>query len=120
MKNYCCDHGIKCQFTQAQTTQQNKVSEKKNKIIMDIARSMLLKNNALKSLWSEVVNTANYLVNRLPTQVNQRMILLQIFIGRKQNLHHLRIFGCKAHVHVPWENRTKFGSKIHYISFNWL
>lgn len=63
----------------------------------------MLKNNAPKSLWSEVVNTANYLVNKLPTQVNQRMTPLQVFIGKKPNLRHLRIFGCKAHVHVPWK-----------------
>jgi hypothetical protein len=37
---------------------------------MDITRSMLLKSNAPKSSWSEAINTTNYLVNRLPTQVN--------------------------------------------------
>lgn len=78
---------------------------------MDIARSMLLKSNAPKSLWNEVVNTTNYLVNRLPTQVNQRMTPLQVFIGRKPILRHLHIFGCKAHVHVQWENRTKLEAK---------
>jgi hypothetical protein len=104
LRNYCCDHGIKHQFTQAWTPQQNEILERKNKIIMDIARSMLFKNNAPKSLWSEAINTTNYLVNRLPTQVNQGMILLQVFTSRKPNLHHLHIFDCKVHVHVPWEN----------------
>jgi hypothetical protein len=65
---------------------------------------MLLKNNAPKSLWSEAVPTTNYRVNRFLTQVNQRMTALQVFIGRKPNLCHLRIVGCKVHVHVPWEN----------------
>jgi transposase InsO family protein len=41
LRNLCCDHGIKHQFTPAWTPQQNEILERKNKIIVDIARSML-------------------------------------------------------------------------------
>jgi hypothetical protein len=65
------------------------------------AKNMLLKGNAPKSSWNEAISTANYLVNRLPIQLNQGMIPLQVFTSRKPNLRHLHIFGYKVHVHVP-------------------
>jgi hypothetical protein len=71
---------------------------------MDKARSMLLKSNAPKSLWSEAVNITNYLVNKLPIQTNQGMITLQVFTIKKPNLCHFCIFGCEVHVHAPHDN----------------
>jgi len=71
---------------------------------MDKVKSMLLKSNAPKSLWNEVVNTTNYLLNKLPTQANQEMTPLQVFTIKKPNLCHFCIFGCEAHVHAPREN----------------
>jgi len=78
---------------------------------MDKVKSMLLKINALKSLWNEAVNNANYLVNKLPTQTNQGMITLQVFTIRKPNLCHFCIFGFETHVHAPHENQTKLEAK---------
>jgi hypothetical protein len=62
-------------------------------------------------LWIEVINITNYLVKKLPTQMNQGMTPLQVFNGRKPHLRHFCIFGCEAHVHVPHENQTKLETK---------
>jgi hypothetical protein len=73
---------------------------------MNKVKSMLLKNNAPKSLWNEVVNTTNYLVNKLPTQANQGMTPLQVFTIKKPNLCHFCIFNlvvklmCMHHVKI--------------------
>ena len=67
--HYCEDNGIRRQLTQARTPQQNGVVERRNRTLLDKARSMA--SCGLPSfLWTEVVNTANYLINRGPTKAN--------------------------------------------------
>lgn len=39
--HYCEEHGIKRQFSIPKTPQQNGVAERKNKIVMEMARTML-------------------------------------------------------------------------------
>ncbi|KAA3472441.1 Cysteine-rich RLK (RECEPTOR-like protein kinase) 8 [Gossypium australe] len=64
----CTDAGIKHQLTNVYTPQQNGASEKRNKSLMEMARCLLFEKNMPKTLWAEVVNTAVYLQNRLPTK----------------------------------------------------
>ncbi|KAL3681665.1 hypothetical protein R1sor_024621 [Riccia sorocarpa] len=67
---YCAKYGIQRQLSIAYTPQQNGVSERKNRTILDRARSMVAGKNLPAFLWAEVVNTANYLINRSPTKAN--------------------------------------------------
>ncbi|RVX01546.1 Pleiotropic drug resistance protein 3 [Vitis vinifera] len=48
--------------------QQNGVSERKNRTVMEMARCMLFEKKLPKLLWAEAVNTSIYLLNRLPTK----------------------------------------------------
>ncbi|GKV19034.1 hypothetical protein SLEP1_g29334 [Rubroshorea leprosula] len=50
------------------TPQQNGVSERKNRTVMEMARSMLFEKNLPKKFWAEAVHTAVYLLNGLPTR----------------------------------------------------
>ncbi|XP_022849751.1 uncharacterized protein LOC111371808 [Olea europaea var. sylvestris] len=61
-------NGIKRQLTVSRTPQQNGVAERKNRTIVEMARSML-KGKGLPNLyWAEAVNTAVYILNRSPTK----------------------------------------------------
>jgi len=64
----CVDTGIEHQFTTVYTPQQNSVSERKNRTIMEMARCMLYEKKLPKQLLTEAINTATYLLNRLPTR----------------------------------------------------
>ena len=55
-ENYCNKHGIYHKFSDSRTSQQNRVVETKNRIIQEMARTMLNENNLLKYFWAEVVN----------------------------------------------------------------
>ena len=68
-------YGIKRQFTIPYTPQQNGVAEKKNKIIMEMARCML--GNLPSFLWREVVNTIIYTLNRCPTKAIEGKTLFE-------------------------------------------
>jgi hypothetical protein len=49
-------NGIKRQLTTADKPQQNKVTERKNRKIMNLVRNMLSKKHIPRELWPEAVN----------------------------------------------------------------
>ena len=78
---------------------------------MEKMRSMLIGSKAPGYLWSEAVNTANYLVNRGPTRANQGVTPEERYSGKIPKVDHLRTWGCVAYVHVPKSDRNKLDSK---------
>ena len=69
---FCEEAGIEHQLTAPYTPQQNGVSERKNRSIMEMTRCMLHEKELPKKLWAEAANTAVFLLNRLPTRVLQK------------------------------------------------
>lgn len=61
------NEGIKRQLTTAYTPQQNGVSERKNRTIMNMVRCLLAGRNVPKTFWPEAVKWATYVLNRNPT-----------------------------------------------------
>ncbi|GJZ69534.1 putative ribonuclease H-like domain-containing protein [Tanacetum coccineum] len=56
--------GIKREFSVARTPQQNGVAERKNKTLIEAARTMLVDSKLPTTFWAEAVNTACYVLNR--------------------------------------------------------
>ena len=54
--SFCETHGIKRQLTTAYTPQQNGVCERKNRTILSMVRSLLIRRCIPKSFWPEAVN----------------------------------------------------------------
>ena len=65
---FCRENGIHKQFTARYTPQQNGVAERKNRTIMDMARSMLKEKHLPNDYWADVVHCAMYILNRCPTK----------------------------------------------------
>ena len=59
------EEGIKHEFSSPYTPQQNGVVERKNRTLMDMARTMLEKYKTSDQFWVEAINTACYSINRL-------------------------------------------------------
>jgi hypothetical protein len=83
------------------TPQENVLSEKMNKTIMERARSMRL------HAWQEVVDSGVYLINRGPSSSLDGGILEESWACKKVNYSFLKTFGCETYVHIDRENRTK-------------
>jgi transposase InsO family protein len=60
---FCKDEGIQQQFTVSYTPQQNGVSERKNRTLVEAARAMLLTVVLPKSYWEEAIATTCYVQN---------------------------------------------------------
>lgn len=67
MKDYFEQRGIQYECTIRYSPQQNGVSERLNRTILDKARCILLNCNLGKIFWSDAVQVAVYLINRSPT-----------------------------------------------------
>ena len=102
---YCREKGIQREFTIPHSPQQNGVSERMNRTILDLARSMLHHANLGHEFWAEAVATAVYIRNRSPTSKLKDKTPFESWFEKKPTVNHLRVFGCKAMVHVPSEKQ---------------
>ena len=64
-EDYCTEFGIDHNFFATRTPQQNGVIERKNQTLEEMARTMLCEGNLPKYFWTEAVNTACYILNRI-------------------------------------------------------
>ena len=64
-----------------------------------------------KQFWGEAAQTASYLINLSPSVPLDGDVPERVWSGKDVSYSHLRVFGCKAFVHVPKEQRTKLDDK---------
>ncbi|KAL0641881.1 hypothetical protein Bca4012_102535 [Brassica carinata] len=110
-KNHLAQHGILHQTSCPYTPQQNGVAERKNRHLMEVARSMMFQMSVPKRFWSDAVITACYLINRIPTRILEDKAPFEVLNNNKPVLDHLRVFGCISYVLVPGEIRNKLQAK---------
>ena len=115
------EHGIKHETSIARTPEQNGVSERENRTVVESARSMLLTSRLPKNMWVEAVGCAIYLLNRVPCRATPDATPFERFFNRKPDVSHLKVFGCDAYLHIPKEERSKFDSKslkCHFVGYS--
>jgi hypothetical protein len=108
---FCQEAGIVHQLTVPYSPQQNGVSERKNRTVMEMTRCILFEKKLPKFLWAEAVNTSVYLLNRLPTKFVQDRTPLEAWSGVKPTVKHLKVFGSLCYFHVPSVRRGKLDER---------
>jgi len=119
--SFCKKHGIKTELTVRRTPQQNGVAKRKNRTIVEMARSMLQSKNLPKYFWVEAINTTVYILNRSSTKAVPNQTPYEAWFKRKPKVEHFRIFGCIAYAHILKENREKLdekGEKCIFIGYS--
>ncbi|TYK29919.1 Retrovirus-related Pol polyprotein from transposon TNT 1-94 [Cucumis melo var. makuwa] len=99
--------GIKHQLTAPYTPQQNGVSERRNRYIMEMTRCILHEKSLPKKFWAEAANTTVFFQNRLPTKAVKEKTPFKAWYGYKPSLKFLKVFGCLCFTHVPQSKRDK-------------
>ncbi|GAQ93102.1 hypothetical protein KFL_012990020 [Klebsormidium nitens] len=105
--------------TAGHSPEQNGSAERLNRTLEERARALLedagLGGEARALLedaglggeyWAEAMVTANYTRNRVPSSVHGKTPY-EMFYGERPDLSHMRVFGARAYIHVPKENRKK-------------
>jgi hypothetical protein len=97
-EKYCSKHGIDHNFSAPRTPQQNGVVERKNRVLEELARTMINGASLPKYFWAEAISTACYVLNRAIIRPILDKTPYEILRGRKPNISHLHIFGCKCFI----------------------
>jgi transposase InsO family protein len=95
---FCSENGIKRHFSVARTPQQNKVVERKNKAIHEMARTMLMDSKLTHVFWVKSVHTIVHIQNRGMLINNSDKTPYELWKGRPMNVKHFRVFGSKCYI----------------------
>ncbi|GJW47252.1 putative ribonuclease H-like domain-containing protein [Tanacetum coccineum] len=111
MNEFCKSKGIKREFSNARTPQQNGVAERKNRTLIEAARTMLADSLLLVTFWVETVNTACYVLNRALVTKPQNKTPYELVLGRTPSISFLRPFGCPVTILNTLDSLGKFEGK---------
>ncbi|GJT36344.1 putative ribonuclease H-like domain-containing protein [Tanacetum coccineum] len=111
MDELCSKKGIKREFSNARTLQQNGVAERRNRTLIEAARTMLANAKLPITFWVEVVSTACYVQNRVLVNKSQNKTPYELVNGRSPAIGFLRPFGCHVMILNTLDHLGKFDAK---------
>jgi len=115
---YLKEKGIRHELTVPHSPQQNGVSERMNRTLVESARSMIAHAGLSNIFWAEAISAAAYVRNRLPTvALKERETPYERWYGRKPDVSYFRVFGCMAYAYVPDCERQKLDTKSKKMRF---
>jgi hypothetical protein len=86
--------------------------ERKNRTILDMARTMLEEYKRLNRFWVEAINTAFYFINRLYLYRILKKTSYELLAGKKPNVSYFRAFGRKFFILIKRGRSSKFALKV--------
>ncbi|KAJ0888369.1 putative RNA-directed DNA polymerase [Helianthus annuus] len=119
LDTFCVDKGIDRQFSAPRTPQQNGVAERRNRTLIEAARTMLADSKLPSFFWAEAVSTACYVQNHALVNKRHMKTPYEILEGRKPSVSHFRIFGCPC-VLLLMDSNGKFevkGDECYFIGY---
>ncbi|GKB14438.1 zinc finger BED domain-containing protein RICESLEEPER 2-like protein, partial [Tanacetum coccineum] len=111
MDDFCREKGIKREYSVARTPQQNGVAERRNRTLIEAARTMLDDSKLPTTFWAEAVSTACYVQNRVLVVKPHNKTPYELFRGFKPALSFMRPFGCHVTILNTLDSLGKFDGK---------
>ncbi|GKE27168.1 retrotransposon protein, putative, ty1-copia subclass [Tanacetum coccineum] len=94
-KDYLKANGIVQQLTPPYTPQHNGVSERRNRTLLDMVRSMMNLTTLPLSFWDYALESATRILNMVPTKKVDKTPY-ELWYGKVPNLSYLKVWGCEA------------------------
>nr|GEU94035.1 putative ribonuclease H-like domain-containing protein [Tanacetum cinerariifolium] len=111
MHELCTKKGIRREFSNARTPQQNGVAERRNRTLIEAARTMLADAKLPVTFLAEAVNAACYVQNRVLVNKSQNKTPYELFNSRTPTIGFLRPFGCHVMILNTLDHLGKFDAK---------
>ena len=109
--------GIVPQWTPPGTPQWNRVSERRNRTLLDMVRSMMSQADLPISFWGYALETAAFTLNRVPTKSVEK-IPYEMWTGKCPALSFLKVWGCEAYVkHLMSDKLTPKSDKCFFVGY---
>jgi transposase InsO family protein len=93
VEDFLDEEGIKNEFSAPDTPQQNGMAERKNRTLIEMARTMLDEYKTSYRFWAEAINTACHATNHLYLHKLLKKTSYEFLIGNKSNVSYFRVFG---------------------------
>jgi len=115
---FLADRGIKHQCALPYTPQENGITERNNRSLMEMVARCMVKSQALPhTFWLEAVMCVAYVLNRCPTKALKSITPYESWHGHKPSMAHLRVFGCLDYALVPEQHCKKLDGKAIKCNF---
>lgn len=111
LQKFLKSQGILFQHTVGYAPEQNGIAERKNRTLVEAARTMLIDADLPKNLWSEAINEACYNLNRVFGKKFTNFSPFEKFYLEDQDFNDFHVFGSEVYIHVPSALRKKLDSK---------
>jgi hypothetical protein len=89
----------------------NSVVERKNRTLLDMARTMLDEYKTSYRFWEEAIDTACYSINRLYLHQIHKKTSYELLTGKKPNVSYFRVFGSKCFILIKRGRNSIFAPK---------
>nr|GEZ33421.1 retrovirus-related Pol polyprotein from transposon TNT 1-94 [Tanacetum cinerariifolium] len=108
---FCGLKGIKKEYSNARTPQQNRVGERTNRTLIKAARTMLADSFLPNTFWTEAVSTACYILNRVLVTKPQNKTPYELLTDKIPIISYIRPFGCHVTILNTIDHLGKFEEK---------
>ncbi|GKC17948.1 retrovirus-related pol polyprotein from transposon TNT 1-94 [Tanacetum coccineum] len=103
--------GISQQFFAVRTPQQNGVVERRNRTLVEAARTMLTFANLPLFLWAEAIATTCFIQNRSIIHKHFDKTPYELINKRKPNIKFFHVFGCRCYLLNDYDDVGKLKAK---------
>nr|GEV40366.1 retrovirus-related Pol polyprotein from transposon TNT 1-94 [Tanacetum cinerariifolium] len=111
LKEYFDSVGISHQVSSVRTPQQNRVVERRNRTLVEAARTILIFSRTSLFLWAEAIATACFTQNRSIIHRRFNKAPYELINGRKPNISFLYVFGALCYSKNDREDIGKLDAK---------
>nr|GEV18683.1 retrovirus-related Pol polyprotein from transposon TNT 1-94 [Tanacetum cinerariifolium] len=111
LEAFCDEKDILQNFSSPSTPEQNGVAKRRNRTLIEAARTMLNSASLPKQFWGEPVNAACYTQTRSIIVKRHRKTSYEVFKGRAPDISYFHVFGCPVHIHNHINHLEKFDEK---------
>nr|GFA77801.1 retrovirus-related Pol polyprotein from transposon TNT 1-94 [Tanacetum cinerariifolium] len=111
LKEYFDTVGISYQMSSVRTLQQNRVVERRNRMLVEAAITMLIFSCASLFLWAEAIATACFTHKRSIIHRRFKKTPYELITGRKPDISFLHVFGALCYPKNDREDIGKLGAK---------
>nr|GEW18761.1 uncharacterized mitochondrial protein AtMg00810-like [Tanacetum cinerariifolium] len=102
----------KSEYSNARTPQQNEVAKRKNRTLIEAARTMLADSKLPTMFWTKVVRTACYVLNKVLVTSPHNKTPYALLTGNIPSVSHFKPFGCHVTILNTSDHLGKFNGKV--------
>ena len=112
LDDYLDELGITHELSAPYTPQQNGVVERKNRTLVEMARTMLDEYKTPHRFWIDAIDTACHIINKVYLHKIFKKTAYELLTDKKPNVSYFKVFGAKCWIRDPHHN-SKFAPKAH-------